>query len=361
MGLIRFYLALSVLFFHIGVNNGEWPFVPAGEAVYAFFVLSGFYITLGLNERYTAQGAIKEFYLSRIIRLWPTYLVSLGFMYYCGLLQQMFRFAIELPAWIAGVVIFSNLTMFGLDLLAHFSVIDGHIRVSEWGVDPHQNGMNYLMNFPAWSLAVELMFYATAPFVARSFKRSVAFLALGMIYWLAIKDIRIVSLGQINPKAHYPYYMLYFGLGIVTFWLNRLYPFCKANWKYYFLFVVSAWLVMSPNIGKFTYGYIALALVTPFLFDLTKHNAIDRFLGDLAYPIYVLQIPVGAAVRSYGIKNPSAMAYFVTIMVISILVLLLVERPIDKLKTKVMNKRLNHEHNTCTTSMPRPAYMQAKE
>lgn len=48
MGPLRLFLALSVMFSHIG--SIAWiPTVPAGFAVYSFFIMSGFYITLGFE------------------------------------------------------------------------------------------------------------------------------------------------------------------------------------------------------------------------------------------------------------------------------------------------------------------------
>lgn len=347
MGLIRLYLALSVLCFHIGVNKG-FPFVPAGEAVYAFFILSGFYISLGLNERYSAPGSNTEFYLSRLVRLWPAYLISLAFMYSCGVLQQVFRLAMDLPPVVAGFAIFSNVTMLGLDLLTHFSLVDGHVQMSEWGFDPHQNGVNYVINLPAWSLAVELVFYASAPFIVRSFKRSMAFLAVGMLYWIAIRFNEFAPISVFNPKSHYPYYMLYFGLGSAAYWLNRLYP---KDWKIHTAFAFSMAAVMNLLMPSFAVGYTLLALATPHLFQATKNNLTDRFLGDLAYPVYVLQVPVGAAIRAYGPENPSALLNFIVIMTVSVIVLLLVERPIDKLKSRMMrNKRRINRPANCTSS-----------
>ncbi len=56
MGLLRLGLALAVVLFQSGLGGGAGPF-----AVYAFYVISGFFITRVLLERYVQapRGAIQ--------------------------------------------------------------------------------------------------------------------------------------------------------------------------------------------------------------------------------------------------------------------------------------------------------------
>src|SRR5690606_33812821 len=46
-------------------------------AVQMFFVISGFYMALVLNEKYTERSPYR-FYLARLLRLWPAYIVVLS-------------------------------------------------------------------------------------------------------------------------------------------------------------------------------------------------------------------------------------------------------------------------------------------
>ena len=75
MGVVRFLLALSVAVAHATVleNAGLLfgvRFMSAVSAVQAFYVISGFLITMVLNER-AAYSNVVKFYLSRYLRLWP--------------------------------------------------------------------------------------------------------------------------------------------------------------------------------------------------------------------------------------------------------------------------------------------------
>ena len=68
-GLVRFILASLVVFFHIT------KFVFIGHlAVYCFFILSGYWVSLMYETKYSkAKQPLFVFYCSRIFRLLPVY------------------------------------------------------------------------------------------------------------------------------------------------------------------------------------------------------------------------------------------------------------------------------------------------
>ncbi len=80
---VRFFAAFIVIWGHIpafmnsfNMNLKPFPKLISGHyGVIAFFVLSGFLITyLLLQERHdTSKISIKDFYLRRILRIWPLY------------------------------------------------------------------------------------------------------------------------------------------------------------------------------------------------------------------------------------------------------------------------------------------------
>jgi peptidoglycan/LPS O-acetylase OafA/YrhL len=95
---IRFFLATFVLLFHLpqlSRNQGlpyynDLPMFHRGtEAVYMFFVLSGFLIIrLIYKEKKNDTFSIKKFYMRRILRILPLYyfIVFFGFLFYQFLL-----------------------------------------------------------------------------------------------------------------------------------------------------------------------------------------------------------------------------------------------------------------------------------
>src|ERR1700759_2448929 len=73
MGLIRILLALAVVAGHCGA---VWKFYMVGGkvAVQSFFIISGFYMSLILNEKYIGKNkSYKLFISNRLLRLYPVY------------------------------------------------------------------------------------------------------------------------------------------------------------------------------------------------------------------------------------------------------------------------------------------------
>src|SRR5262245_33449300 len=76
MGLLRVMLALSVLLAHVG-GIGGYAITGGPLAVQAFFVISGFYMALVLNERYDRPELNRTFYVNRALRIYSLYAVFL--------------------------------------------------------------------------------------------------------------------------------------------------------------------------------------------------------------------------------------------------------------------------------------------
>ena len=73
MGILRFILAITVVIAHSSSVFG-CNFVGAQIAVQAFYIISGFYMALILNEKYVGvNGSYKLFISNRFLRLYPIY------------------------------------------------------------------------------------------------------------------------------------------------------------------------------------------------------------------------------------------------------------------------------------------------
>jgi peptidoglycan/LPS O-acetylase OafA/YrhL len=72
MGLIRFYLAISVAVWHISDTS---LMINGYLAVICFYIISGYYMSMVLNGSYRGPGSTIRFYVARYLRLYPTYLV----------------------------------------------------------------------------------------------------------------------------------------------------------------------------------------------------------------------------------------------------------------------------------------------
>lgn len=102
--------------------------------------------------------------------------------------------------------------MFGSDLFTHFNSIDGKIIFSEFGISKIHNGVSFTLNPPVWSLSIELLFYLTTPFILKSYKKTVAFTFIGIIYGLIMKYEWFGFTTNYRFDLYYPFFV-FFGLG----------------------------------------------------------------------------------------------------------------------------------------------------
>src|SRR5437879_528040 len=87
MGAIRLLLALSLVASHCGSFFGL-RLIDDETAVEAFFIISGFYMSLILNEKYVGSNSSYQLFISnRFIRLFPLYwIVLLATVFFCAAL-----------------------------------------------------------------------------------------------------------------------------------------------------------------------------------------------------------------------------------------------------------------------------------
>src|SRR5271154_3104084 len=75
MGGLRLVLALSVVLWHLDETYRTGHVFIAGDvAVQTFYVISGFFISMVLSEKYVGPGALRLFYGNRLLRIFGTYL-----------------------------------------------------------------------------------------------------------------------------------------------------------------------------------------------------------------------------------------------------------------------------------------------
>lgn len=145
------------------LSNGDGPFFLylGGQAVTFFFVLSGFLITFLLLKEKEQKGSIsiRNFYLRRIIRIWPVYYVLfiLGFL----ILPHLSISRIILPKPI-DFNSYWNSFFCNLVLLPNFANVSNPIA------------------FQSWSIGVEEQFYIFWPILVYKIK-SIKKLFVGML------------------------------------------------------------------------------------------------------------------------------------------------------------------------------------
>src|SRR5262249_16240398 len=148
---------------HIPWPYGSGPL--SQQAVFSFYVLSGFLMTLILNETYGfGPSNFVRFWSNRYLRLYPAYIIvvaitALHILLVSPLTQLQ---PVALPQSFAGWV--ANLSMFGM----------AGLEVSLRSTD------NFVPN--AWSLSVELFCYLLlSVYFARTPRRALALLVIGIV------------------------------------------------------------------------------------------------------------------------------------------------------------------------------------
>ncbi|MBU4263818.1 MAG: acyltransferase [Proteobacteria bacterium] len=312
MGLLRFLLALDILISHFPATSiGRYLFLDDAVAVKTFFILSGFYISLILSEKYNTPGGYRVYLTNRFLRLLPAFWVVLLLTIIGSGVSGIFfdnwgRLLPYLDYWdkmtweASGYLIISNIFLVGQDLI-RFMFLD--LANGTLGLTPDYMGhtpiMATFMFVPqAWSLGIELVFYAVAPlFVSRDQRVLVILLVaiLGGRYWFT-------SMWQLPQEpwkyGFFPFELSMFILGILAYQVylkirDRHIP--KSFFWGLYLFVVFVTLIWDflPGITIKTNSYYGLfSLALPFLFAGRQDGWLQRKLGDLSYPIYVSHILV---------------------------------------------------------------------
>lgn len=168
MGLIRILLAITVVIAHstpfmgLSLTGGQF-------AVQGFFIISGFYISLILHNKYEASWAgTKLFYGNRFLRIYPVYWTALLLSLIISLLE------LRWPHYIHTLGTVSALSDLDATAKALFLAINLAIVGMDWSLFDSIRNSRFFFIPQAWSLSIEVVMYALAPFL---FRRSIWLLA----------------------------------------------------------------------------------------------------------------------------------------------------------------------------------------
>ncbi|MBX9642574.1 MAG: acyltransferase [Novosphingobium sp.] len=349
MGLLRVLLALAVLFEHTGGIGGYWM-IGGPLAVQAFFVISGFYMGLVLNERYDRPALNKAFYLNRAIRIYSVYFLFLALYLAVFALAQgqsggsplepYFSDLISWPekAWLALL----NLTVIGQDLPLWLKIDEGHLAWTTQAFDTGPKDVFHFMLIPvAWSLSLELCFYLLAPFIARRPWQQIAMLFAASV---ALR-IGAALLGySADPFSYrfFPFELALFLAGVLAY---KAWAANRARWegqgpRLLALAVPAAtlaypWLLGSASQTAFfepvRIGYLLLlAAALPAIHGWSRNWALDRQIGELSYPLYLNQLLVMGLLAGWPLLAGSTTARTFAVTLISLALAWVVVRFIDR-------------------------------
>ena len=251
-----------------------------------FFFLSGY---LFWNKCMSEGGIhhLKNFYASRARRIMPAYYVCVAVVLLVCLVRA--RFSLHVPPW-----------QLGAEILCALAFFPGPIN-GDWQASGILLGI-------AWTLSLEVVFYALLPFLYRFFRgyRIVAFVPLlTLIFW------KIWGVAPLNNGASGPYtialflirfFAFGFGFGMLMAFLASK---CPRQWMDHlrrrryswvpFLFLACPILLELPRHSLYQF----MLLVIPFFFVVAGNDFFGLLsmrpllvLGKISYSFYLIHCTV---------------------------------------------------------------------
>ncbi|SFD05807.1 Peptidoglycan/LPS O-acetylase OafA/YrhL, contains acyltransferase and SGNH-hydrolase domains [Algibacter pectinivorans] len=344
---LRFFLALLVIVFHLpnlSRNQGlpfynDLPIFNKGiQAVYTFFILSGFLIVrLIYLEKETGRFSIRKFYLRRILRIFPLYYLVLifGFLFY-----HMF------------------LPYLGIPFETNYSLKEGLLlsvfffpNIFAFSHDP--GGILKIL----WSIGIEEQFYfliAPLLYFLKKTKILQVLIGIAILYFIVFHSTSSAYL----RNHFFVYFYLLSGGVIAILEVEKKLEFLKRSIIIPIIILSASLLFFFTNVFQFKDLWLtnltAMVLLSLFIhvlscnnFGIVIKNRIINYLGQISYGIYMLHIIALNAVVFIFIKFKE-FAFFnniFTIILINILTFALTiilahlsykyfEKPFLKLKTK---------------------------
>lgn len=334
MGIIRVLLALSILIHHSFPLFGM-TLVGRDPALKAFYVISGFYMALIINDKYIGQnGGYKLFITNRFFRIFPAYWLVLICTYTFN-----FFFLNE-----------NFLPHSFLNFIGNFTLI---LRTDYLQLNTAFR--EFLLLPQAYTLVLELCFYLIAPFIV---KRNIKFLLWISTFALLARILMYVILRLYKqPLADwiFPGVLIYFLLGIFSYKIykrikKKTIPLIISVGMYLFLIGSTIYYESLPInlnykttvVGKEWFYVFLTMFALPFIFNLTNKIHVDRIIGELSYPIYLshlLVITFLIKVMSVQPNQSSSTLLFISVTtLVSFIIFYFFERPIEKFR----QNRLKH-------------------
>ncbi len=356
MGILRFLLALSVAWTHAGLPHG----LSGDLCVTIFFVISGFYMALVLSEN-RAYNRPSTFYKQRLLRLLPGYWVLLALSLLVAALVPATRHGLlavqtlQAPQMHPGLffgLLLSHLFVVGQDIFLFLGLDPANRLVFE----PHLSGaaqplVDLLVIPPAWSLSLEIVFYLLVPFIVR---RSTVVLVSLLLASCAIRLGLAYGFGFVEdpwPTRFFPSEFAFFVLGMLAYRLvakRRTRPWSALGASYLAACAVVVACLAANRFGHVNAGLFskaalatfALIAAIPWLFLLTRHNKLDRNVGEYSYPLYLCHVLVFELYGLLAWSSPCS-AYLMIAGAVGFAVLLTIagDKPVDRYRHRLLQAK----------------------
>ncbi len=350
MGIIRFLLALSVLIVHSSPILGV-ELLPGPVAVRIFYIFSGFLMAMVITRKYQKLDRPYYYFITnRFLRLYPLYItvvimtiilsigygVSLGSW---GKLQYYYDYYHDSPQSLGALllVFLSNITLIGQDIMTQLGINSETGRFFFHGLQSPPELQELLFIPIAWTVSIEFYFYLLSPpIVSKNLKIicGIILLVLAFRYILLLTDAAPSAFGiyRFAPTEIY-----WFLLGIVSYKIKLPEQLLtkSSGWIFFFIFILIMATYNILPIDRYyinTILYALTVIATPSLFLHFSKYKIDKKLGDLCYPIYLIHAFILLIVGANSFPKPygTGLPTFVLTILLSVLLNMFLLIPIEK-------------------------------
>lgn len=328
MGILRFILALAVVVYHSYKIFGL-RMCGGQVAVQSFYMISGFYMALILNEKYIGKGSYFKFLYSRFLRIFPTYWVMLILAFLLSLLGYIL---FNKPYYLARYISYSeclswyhylwftfeNLVIVGQDVL-YFTKFDEWCNL-DFVINPlsyKHNGYNYLLVPQAWTVSIELMFYVIAPFIVN---KKIKWQLVWFIVAVAFRFITVyLTQLSFDPWTYrfFPFELMFFlGGSLMYQWYLQMkkQQIHSMMGVVLLIFLISCLFFYEEiaflGIYKNWIFYLILLMSIPYVFISFKDKKWDREIGELSFSIYISHLLLVSVFRPIFFEHIEYIRYY---------------------------------------------------
>lgn len=335
MGILRSILAIAVIVYHSYKLFGL-RMCGGQVAVESFYMISGFYMALILNEKYVGAGSYRKFILSRFYRIFPVYWIVLAAAFLLSVIGYVF---FDHPYYLArylsnyqclsGTTIFyfilENCIVIGQDVFYFLRLDDYcHPHLTYNVLSYKHTGYQYLLVPQAWTISIECMFYLIAPFlVTKKVKWQIAWVILGLSCKYFFDQHYNLCYDPWTYRF-FPFELPFFIAGSLgyTFYKYIQYIAIPQLVGYSLLIVCIITIFMFEEIPleenfKNSLFYVFVLIAIPFIFLAFKNNKTDRYIGELSFSLYISHHLMVSIFRPYFFANPHYISFYGYTVVLS--------------------------------------------
>jgi peptidoglycan/LPS O-acetylase OafA/YrhL len=326
---LRGLAAISVLLFHRRHWFGDgFLFPDAYLAVDFFFILSGFVIYAAYAPKLVTDMPLGSFLVRRLNRLMPLVFLS-GAIEAAVTIVKYSQAHTPIPP------------LFGLDVLGALTTFPAFWNTDAWQLNP-----------PEWSLFFELFVNLVFGALLVGLRRDISNIVLPIALVAFLFVYRNIYSGAPDLTSQivfgFPRVIFFFFLGAILYKVRELGPFrhIRLNLALGSILLLLSFAIHDDWALGSAIRLFCLLIVYPLVI-IGGSNAepsgpvrkVSEMLGDLSYPLYILQMPILGTVAGLAAavglgqeptSMPGAIARFLTVILICWAILKAADEPVRK-------------------------------